>query len=169
MNRPSGRAIGAAGAVGGASLFTAAILAMATPEIQRWEGRRLYPYFDIVGKLTTCDGETHGVEMRPYTTAECDAMTARRLKIVAEEIRPCLPPSLPAQIQVSTLLTAYNTGAPAFCGSSISRKMRAGDLAGGCRAILAWNKGRIGGKLVVIRGLDLRRKAESALCMKGVA
>jgi len=157
------------GAAGGAVLFGAAVLAMATPELQRWEGRRLYPYYDVVRVLTVCDGETNNVQMRPYSPAECDAMTGRRLRIVADGIKRCLPPVLSIEGQVAVLLTAYNIGVGGFCGSSISRLMKAGDIAGGCRAILKWNKGRIKGHLVVIRGLDLRRKAESALCLKGVS
>lgn len=154
-------------AVLAAPLFSAAVLAMATPEIKQWEGRRLYPYLDIVQKLTVCDGETHGVQMRYYAPAECDAMTGRALKRTADGIRPCLPPVLAIQIQVSTLLTAYNIGVAAFCKSSISRLMRAGDLVGACNAILLWNKGRINGKLVAIQGLTNRRAAERNLCMAG--
>lgn len=156
---------GTAGAVG---LFAAGVIALATPEVQKWEGRRLYPYYDVVKVLTVCDGETHGVRMRPYTNAECDAMTGKAMRRTADGIAPCLPNTLPVQAQVAVLVTAYNIGPGAFCGSSIARRMRAGDVVGGCNAIALWNKGRIRGKLVVIRGLDLRRKAERSLCLKGL-
>lgn len=165
--RPPMRTKYLAPATGGVALFSAAVIAMATPEVQKWEGRRLYPYYDVVKVLTVCDGETHGVQMRPYTAAECDAMTGRAMRRTADGIRACVPATLHVFGQIAVLVTAYNIGVGAFCGSSISRLMRAGDIAGGCRAILKWNKGRVNGRLVVIRGLDLRRKAESAMCLRG--
>lgn len=158
--------IGAAGAV---ALFSAGVIAMATPQVQKWEGRRLYPYYDIVKKLTVCDGETHGIELRPYSNAECDAMTGKAMRRTADGITPCLPRVLPIMVQVAILVTAYNIGTGAFCGSSISRLMRQGDVRAGCNAIALWNKGRINGKLVVVRGLDLRRQAERGLCLKGAS
>lgn len=161
----TGAAIGGGAAIVG--LFSAAVISAATPEIQKWEGRRNYPYYDIVRVLTVCDGETHNVQMRQYSNSECDAMTGKRMRIFADAITPCLPPTLPVQIQVAVLVTSYNIGARAFCSSSISRNMKAGKLVAGCQAIRLYNKARIGGKLTIVKGLDRRRRAESALCLQG--
>jgi len=46
----------------------------------------------------------------------------------------------------------------------MARKANAGDLRGACDALLLWNKA--GGQ--VVRGLDRRRQAERALCLRGV-
>lgn len=55
----------------------------------------------------------------------------------------------------------YNIGVGAFCGSTLVRKLNAGDYAGACRRILRWDrqKGR------VLRGLTRRRQAEYKLCV----
>lgn len=56
---------------------------------------------------------------------------------------------------------AYNVGTGAACGSTLVKKLKAGDYPGMCREMLRWD--RQAGK--VLRGLTIRRKAEYALCM----
>lgn len=56
---------------------------------------------------------------------------------------------------------AYNIGAGAFCGSTLVKKLNAGDYAGACEQILVWDKFK--GK--PLRGLTIRRQAEYRQCM----
>ena len=56
---------------------------------------------------------------------------------------------------------AYNIGTGAFCGSTLVKKLNAGDYVGACSQILRWNKQK--GK--VLKGLDNRRRKEYKLCM----
>lgn len=55
----------------------------------------------------------------------------------------------------------YNIGESAFCGSTLVRKLNAGDYQGACAEILRWNKfqGR------ELRGLTARRQREYRQCM----
>jgi lysozyme len=55
---------------------------------------------------------------------------------------------------------AYNIGATAFCGSTLVKKLNAGDYAGACAEISKWDKF----KGVPLRGLTARRAKERALC-----
>ena len=55
----------------------------------------------------------------------------------------------------------YNIGEHAFCRSTVARRFNAQDYAGGCEAILMWDK--VGGRTV--RGLTVRRQAEYRECM----
>ncbi len=57
----------------------------------------------------------------------------------------------------------FNLGAGSLGQSTLLRKLNAGDLAGAADQFLAWNKGRVGGQLVVLPGLARRRGAERAL------
>ncbi|MCE7798825.1 lysozyme [Sphingobium sufflavum] len=147
-------------AAGGALLVAA--LSLATPQIMRWEGKRNTPYRDMVGVLTVCHGETQAV-MRRYSDAECAAMLHRRAE--ADYARPILAcvPGLGARPRpfAAAISLAYNIGTAAFCRSTTARRFRAGDWAGGCEAMLAWN--RAGGRAVT--GLARRRAAERALCL----
>lgn len=142
-----------------------AALALAAALIAPWEGRELRAYRDIVGVPTICFGETRGVQMGDTATpAECDSQLARAVADFERAIRPCLPPALPDQTRAAMISAAYNIGAAAFCGSSMSRRAKAGDLTGACQALMLWNKA--GGREV--RGLTRRRAAERDLCLEGL-
>ncbi|WP_101339720.1 lysozyme [Cereibacter azotoformans] len=147
-----------------AAAALAAAIAAATGIIKPWEGRSLTPYYDIVGVLTWCDGQTVGSPKPRYTHEECDAMLARSVALYEAQIRPCLPPDLPVQTRAAFVSTAYNIGTTAFCRSSMSRRALAGDLRGACDALMMWTKA--GGR--VVRGLVNRRTAERELCISGI-
>lgn len=152
-----------------AGIIAAAVVALALPLVQLWEGRSLVAYRDIAGIPTICDGETRGVKMGDRATpAECDAMTEEAVAEFEAAIRPCLPRSLPTETRAAFVVTAYNIGADAFCKSSMARRASAGDLRGACDALLMWNKAKVNGKLQPVRGLTSRRTAERALCLRGV-
>ncbi len=147
-----------------ASALGASVLALAAGIIAPWEGRELRAYQDIVGVWTICYGETRGV--RPgdtATPAECEAQLAKAVGEYERAIRPCLPTTLPDPTRAAFVSAAYNIGTGAFCGSSMSRRAKAGDLRGACEALLMWNKA--GGR--VVKGLVNRRAAERALCLSG--
>lgn len=143
---------------------TAGAVAIATPFIAGWEGRRNDPYTDLAGYRTVCYGETR-VEMRRYTDAECLAMLNKAVEEFASKVLQCTPAlqNRPYQLAAATSL-AYNVGVGAYCRSTADRRFDAGNWRGGCDAILLWNKA--GGR--VVQGLVNRRKAERELCMVGL-
>jgi lysozyme len=151
-------------AVGGAAVALAAAMALAVPAVHELEGRRNDPYYDIVHVLTVCDGETHGIERRRYSNAECDAMTLGSLQKYGAAVQQCLPANVPVPTLAAFSVFAYNVGAPKACGSSAAGKIRAGDIRGGCDGLMAWVYA--GGKPV--KGLYNRRRAERTLCLKGL-
>lgn len=56
---------------------------------------------------------------------------------------------------------AYNIGTGAFCGSTLVRKLKAGDYSGACAEIKRWDKF----KGHPLRGLTVRREREYRECM----
>lgn len=58
---------------------------------------------------------------------------------------------------------SYNIGSAAFCGSTLVKKLNAGDYAGACQQVLRWDK--FNGK--PLAGLTKRRQAEYEQC-KGI-
>ncbi|MCR4304748.1 MAG: lysozyme [Gallionella sp.] len=56
---------------------------------------------------------------------------------------------------------AYNIGPGAFCGSTLVKRLNAGQYREACEQILVWNKFK--GK--PLRGLTLRRQSEYKTCM----
>lgn len=137
----------------------ASVLALALPVVALWEGLSLTPYRDPVGIMTVCYGETAG-EMREYTPAECKAKLQESLAAHGADIVACLPPGLPEHVQAASLSFAYNVGAKAFCGSTMNRKLTAGDLMGACGELDRW----IYAKGKKLPGLVKRRAAERAMC-----
>lgn len=141
---------------------------MASPVVMRWEGLRTDPYLDVAGILTVCYGETANVQRRRHTVAECDAMLNKSLEKHARPILDCLPPTAPVEVKAAFVSFGYNVGTSAACGSSAARKARAGDYAAACQALDRWNKARVNGRLVVVKGLVKRRADERALCERGL-
>lgn len=144
-----------------------ALMAAAVALVGTWEGLRTVAYRDVVGIPTVCFGETRGVKMGDrYSVDECKVMLGDALVEFETGMRRCLkaPDTIPAQSYVAFLSLSYNIGTTAFCGSTVARRVNAGDIRGACEAIPAWNKA--GGR--VVQGLVNRRAEERTVCLKGV-
>ena len=150
--------------IGIVGVATAAIVA---PFVSGWEtgGKpQLVAYRDIVGVWTICGGETKDVKPGMVETpAGCAARDEAALIRHAEPVLACTPILRGPPNQLSAAISlAYNIGTGAYCRSTVDRRFDAGDWRGACEAFLMWNKA--GGK--VVNGLDRRRRAERALCLK---
>lgn len=156
-----------------------ATMRVLTPLVIKWEGEHRCKhdpalhcaYLDIVGVPTICYGETGGVRIGDTaTTAECRAMLERRL---SDDFRDGLHGYFTAATKASRLTPerdaayvslAYNVGIRGAGRSTATRRLNAGDIAGGCKALTWWN--RAGNR--VVRGLVNRRADEYQLCMAGL-
>lgn len=129
------------------------------------------PYVDRLGKgqpLTVCNGITgqQVVQGRYYTPADCYRL--ERAKYVSNEAH--LKGSLPKWSSYTVLQQAtfidflHNLGPGAFDGSTMKRKLLAGDVVGACRENRKWVYGTINDAKVVLPGLLVRRNANSDLC-----
>ncbi len=147
-----------------------AAAAITTPFVSNWESggkQYLVPYRDIVGVWTQCDGETLGVtSTSPAETPEgCAIKLDKRLAGFAQAAVACTP-SLRGRDEQWAAATSlsYNIGSAAYCHSTVDRRFDAGDRRGACEAFMMWNKAK--GREV--DGLTNRRRAERALCLKGI-
>ncbi len=59
----------------------------------------------------------------------------------------------------------FKVGSGALRRSAVLQKLNAGDLAGACRTLPLYDKARVGGRLVVLRGSVRRRAAEMRACL----
>lgn len=154
-------------------LVTASSLAF----VAGWEGHEPKPYKDIAGVLTVCNGYT-GADIDPnkiYGKAECDALLIKELTIHGKAVLACVHVPL-NQNQYNALVSlAYNVGAGAVCRSGLPKNKHLIDLfndgnyEAGCNRIMAYNKARVNGKLVVVRGLTNRRTAERNMCLTPIS
>jgi len=143
------------------------------PHVMVWEGKENHAYLDRIAKppvWTICYGETRGVRQGDYRSdAECKADLMRGLttyraalhKYFTDETkRQRLTPSRDS----AYVSLAWNVGIRGAGRSTATRRLNAGDIAGGCQALTWWNK--TGAR--VVRGLVRRRAAEYHLCMIGL-
>lgn len=108
-------------------------------------------------------GTTVGVKMGDKTTPE--RSLARLLNeiegVYAAGVKRCVTVPLYQHEHEAMVSLTYNIGVSAFCGSTLVRKLNAGDYAGACKEILRWDKFK--GK--PLRGLTIRREAEYRQCI----
>lgn len=149
--------------------LTAAMLAIATPFVGEWEGKRNSPYADAVGVKTVCYGETR-VEMRRYTDRECEELLAIGLTDFGSQVAQLSPgiERSPYEWAAHTSF-AYNVGIGAYGRSSVRRLFNAGDRVGACRFMTQYKYagGRVLAGLQYRREGDGKRIGESELCLVG--
>jgi lysozyme len=93
--------------------------------------------------LTACIGET-GFITRPndivlgakFSHEECVAALERRFDTYAKEIQECGGSNLTLGQKIAFLDFRHNTGR--FCGTTLAKRAKAGDLKGSCEAIFMW-------------------------------
>jgi lysozyme len=152
------------GKVAGKIALAAAVIALATPFIASWEGKRNYAYIPIPGDVPTiCYGHTQGVKLGDYMTdAECLELLKADVGVYYARIDPCVHDDVPVSVQASLLELSYNVGTSAACQSGYVRKANAGDYRGACADLDKWVKAQ-GRKL---KGLVNRRNASQVMCVK---
>lgn len=150
-----------------------AFLVIAVPLVSRWEGKENQAYLDRIANppvWTVCHGETRGVKQGDfYTDAECNAMLEKGLleyraglhKYFTDETKAH---RLTAARDAAYVSLAWNVGITGSGKSTATRRLNAGNIAGGCKALTWWNRA---GKRIV-RGLVNRRAAEYTKCMSGL-
>ena len=151
------------------------------PLVKQWEGkhpcgdnRALHcSYFDTIASppLWTV-GYGHTVTARSgqrLTETEASSLLQRDLMNYWQQVRrgftaDTIAHRLTPQRDAAYASLGYNVGTAGVRGSTATRRLNAGDIAGGCTAIGWWNKA--GGR--VVRGLVNRRANEVALCRLGL-
>lgn len=128
--------------------------------IRRFEGLRLKAYFCPAGVLTCGYGST-GPDIKPDTVWTKEQAEARMLSDATRfaTAARALCPGQTDDIRAALADFAYNLGATRLAGSTLRRKINAGDIDGARVELKKWVRG--GGK--ILPGLVVRRAAEAAL------
>lgn len=144
--------------VGGLSLTAAGLISIAT-----WEGFKGEAYSPVPGDVPTIGfGSTEGVKLGD-TISVPDALNRLEKDVRAAEdaVRSCVTvPLMPYEMDAYVSL-AYNIGQARFCGSTLVKKLNAGDYRGACEEIKRWHFA--GGNS--LKGLVDRRAAEYKRCI----
>ena len=148
----------------------AAVIALATPFIIDWEGKRNFAYLDRIANppvWTVCYGQTGPKAFNGayYTDKQCEDMLMQEVGEFYQRIAACVKPDVPVSVQASLLELAYNVGSGAVCNSTAMRKANAGDYDGACAELDRWVNS--GGERV--KGLVNRRNASQEMCERDLS
>lgn len=134
--------------------------------IKDYEGVRLKAYDDGVGVWTIGVGHTAGVKRGDeITMAQVDEFLRADLAEAQKAVNTLVTTPL-TQGQFDALVSfVFNLGAGAFKGSTLLKKLNAGDYDGAADELLRWN--RAGGR--VLAGLTKRRISERIMFLEGHA
>lgn len=143
----------------------AAWCALAVACVSGFEGLRQAAYSDPVGIPTICFGETKGVKLgQRATLAECQGMLADSLEIANRGVDACITAPLTDYRRAALVSFTYNVGQGNLCGSTLARRLNAGEVIGGCNELLRWTYA----KGIQLPGLVKRRATEREMCLRGV-
>lgn len=124
--------------VGGIS---AAVVGIAVPLYVGSEGWKNDSYKDIVGIWTVCAGSTEGVTAGMHLTdQQCMDRLVKDFETHFAQMRVCAPRIVeaPPHVQAAALDFGLNVGTGKFCGSTLAKKLNAGDWAGSCNEYPRW-------------------------------
>jgi lysozyme len=135
--------------------------------IKQFEGYRSKAYIDAVGVPTIGYGSTMWNDGKKVKLGETITLEGAGLLLYWEVNRKAvmLDKLTINQNQYDALTSfIYNVGSGAFSKSTLFKKVKANANDVSIRnEFLKWNKGRVGGVLVELKGLTRRRIAESDL------
>ena len=142
----------------------AAVLAIATPIVAKWEGLRYRAYPDPAtggAPWTACYGTTRGVKPGDvFTKEQCDDLLRQDMADADATVRRCIPVPMLRHVEAALVSAVFNIGPSVVCGSTLQRKALANDWPGACAELSRWDKA-VGRQM---RGLTLRRADERSLC-----
>lgn len=142
--------------------------------IKRSEGLVLSSYLCPASKWTIGYGHT-GPEVGPgqtITQEQANELLRRDVAQFERDVTELIGSSPTKQCQFDALVVlAYNIGSdidadtiPEGLGdSTLMKRHKAGDYAGAAMAFASWNKARVKGKLIPLKGLTRRRAEEARL------
>jgi lysozyme len=146
----------------------AAISALTIGFVTQQEGTKYRAYLDSANIPTICVGHT-GPEVHMGMVAteyECQAYLKQDLAIANVAVSRAVRVPINDNQRAALISLTFNIGETAFERSTLLRKLNAGDYEGAAREFPKWDKARVRGALVPVRGLTERRLREAALFRK---
>ena len=141
-----------------------AVVLIAAPFVAVEEGVVLTRYADPVGVDTACVGETDNEIIgfkQVFSRDECIAVMGASLYAHAMKLEPCVKRDISRQQAAALLSWSYNVGVGNACGSTLMKKLNAGQPW--CAELDKW----VYAKGIKLPGLVKRRAAERRMCEVG--
>lgn len=139
-------------------------LILSLPIVVFFEGYMPRTYIDPVGVPTVCYGETDKTitMQQRFSKEECLVLLGGSLQKHAAEVSKCVLRPIKDHEAAAILSWSYNVGSSAACGSTLMRKLNAGEPSSAwCPELYKW----VYAKGKVLKGLERRRVAEYKMCI----
>ena len=148
-----------------ATVVTAAALAVASPVVMYFEGKKNQAYLDAVRIPTICYGHTSTAKIgQVKTDAECEELLKKDMAGALNDVDRLVKVPITIETRAALVSFVFNVGGTQFAKSTMLRNLNSGDYMGACKELDRWVYA--GG--VRLNGLVSRRKAERELCEAGV-
>ncbi len=132
--------------------------------VKHFEGRRLDAYTDAAGVRTIGYGHTGRVGRRDSITPEkADEYLRRDLRTAQAAVLRHVNVPLNGNENAALVSLAFNIGEKAFARSTCVKLLNQGKRQRAADEMERFVKAHVGGRLVTLKGLELRRKAEREL------
>lgn len=133
--------------------------------IKKHEGLRLKVYADVAGYKTIGWGHklVAGETMTVITEQQAEDLLTADMTRIWNGIKNSITRPLTDNQRAAVMAFAFNVGASAFNGSTMLKKINAGDMAGAAEEFMKWDKARVNGVLTPVAGLTKRRADEKAI------
>lgn len=134
------------------------------------EGLRLTAYLCPAHKLTIGYGHT-GPDVKQgmtITEVQADSLLAADLANAGDTVARAVKVALNDNQYGALCDFVFNLGAGAFLGSTLLKKLNAGDYAGAADEFPRWDKAHVDGEVKTLPGLTRRRAAERDLFLAPV-
>ena len=132
--------------------------------IRRFEGLRLTAYRDVAGVVTIGYGTTRGVKMgMTITKAEAERLMQEDVARFDGYLEDLVKVPLNQNQYDALACFVYNLGPANLESSTLLRVLNEGKYDEAGQQFKRWNKARVGGRMVEVKGLTARRAAEAAL------
>lgn len=133
-----------------------------------FEGLSLKPYLCPAnywtigyGNRFLADGSAVTAQTKPITKAQALALLRQTVMTLQARLRSFVTVPLTDYQEGALLSWQFNVGSNAAQGSTLIRRLNQRLYAAAAQQFLVWDKATVNGQLVVLRGLQRRRKIES--------
>lgn len=115
------------------------------------------------GSTYLADGTKVSKSTKPITTQEADQLLVDTIGTYEDAVRRSIKVELNVNQFSALVCFVYNLGEANFKASTLVKKLNMRDYAGAAEQFKLWDKARVNGNLVSLRGLTIRRNAERQL------
>jgi lysozyme len=134
-----------------------------------FEGYTTTVYKDVAGISTVCTGAVTSLPVRAVVTdAFCGRLDRANIGHAEAAVKRMVRVPISQPMYDALVSLTFNVGERAVSRSTLMRQLNSKNYTRACQEFSKWNKARVKGKLVPVKGLSTRREQERKVCESGL-